>query len=78
MEHYYQEPPDYDEATHDTMRSCMENLGECVFSYSDGAAWKDSWSKTLSEPPMMIKVDFKFKDEDKRRQFVVNIPVSRK
>lgn len=76
LEHMTQDEPDYDEKTFTSKTNCLENIAECKFSYSDGTAWKDTWSKDNPNPPRIIKIDFKFKEEDKAHEFIVNIPVS--
>jgi len=54
----------------------LENLGDCKFSYWDGLAWQNSWSEDKGVLPRAIKINFKFSDETKEEEFVVNIPVS--
>lgn len=54
----------------------LENLGDCKFSYWDGSTWQSSWSEDKGKLPRMIKINFKFSDEAKDQEFVVNIPVS--
>lgn len=55
---------------------CLGALSECNFSYSDGKDWKASWEQNSGQLPRLLKIDFKFKNETKERDFVVNIPVS--
>jgi len=71
-----QDEPDYDENTFTSKTNCLENIVECKFSYSDGNIWQDSWSKENASPPRSIKISFKFKEDDKAHEFIVNIPVS--
>ncbi len=74
LEHYAQEPADYDADTYGTHETVLEGLGNCKFSYYDGAAWIDSWDKTGL--PRAIKITLKFNDETKERELSVNVPVS--
>jgi hypothetical protein len=76
LEHYFQEPADYDEGTYSVQEKCLEGLSECRFSYSDGSTWKSDWDENLKDVPRMIRLVFKFKDEEKVRELVVNVPVS--
>jgi hypothetical protein len=76
LEHFYQEPPDYDEKTYERKESCLEEVAECRFSYSDGSSWKTQWPKDSPEPPRAVRINFKFRGDDKERELVVNIPVS--
>ncbi len=67
---------DYDEATYQSSDVCLDKLADCKFSYNDGTAWKDAWDKDTGSHPNMVKITFRFNDEEKMRNFVVNIPVS--
>ena len=74
LEHYYQQPPDYDRNTYQAKELLLEGLSDCRFSYWDGQAWKTDWDKA-EELPQMLKINFKFTDETKEQEFVANIPV---
>ena len=74
LEHYYQQPPDYESSTYQTKEILLEGLSDCRFSYWDGQTWKTDWEKA-EELPQMIKINFKFADETEEQEFVVNIPV---
>jgi type II secretory pathway component PulJ len=76
LEHYYQEPADYDLDSYQTKEACLVNLSDCKFSYSDGQVWQENWEETKGALPRMIKITFKFQDENQEREFLVNIPVS--
>jgi hypothetical protein len=67
---------DYDQETFQTSDTCLDKISDCQFSYSDGLAWKDTWSKDKGTHPTMVKITFRFSDETKERDFVVNIPLS--
>jgi len=75
LEHYYQEPADYDWSTYQSKDVCLDGLSVCKFSYSDGEVWQSFWDENSAKLPKAIKMNFKFKDEDKEREFVVNIPI---
>jgi hypothetical protein len=55
---------------------CLQGIGDCKFSYSDGKAWQASWGQERGEFPTAIKVKYRFGDESQEREFVVNIPIS--
>jgi len=76
LEHYSQQPPDYDPSTYQTKEVWLEGLGECKFSYWDGSSWQTSWDKNRAGLPRMIKINFKFSDETKEQEFIANIPIS--
>lgn len=76
LEHYYEEPADFDNSADSPKQICISELSECKFSYSDGQTWKTTWEEKTGQVPRMIKIDFKFKNETKEREFVVNIPIS--
>ncbi|MBI4972199.1 MAG: prepilin-type N-terminal cleavage/methylation domain-containing protein [Candidatus Omnitrophica bacterium] len=76
LEHSFEEPSDYDMATCQSTETVLENLAACKFSYHDGAAWLESWDENKTGLPRAIKISFKFKDEDKERELLVNVPVS--
>lgn len=76
LEHYYQEPANYDWQTNENKQVCLDGLSDCKFSYSDGQAWFDSWDQNNDELPGLIKVSFKFKGEDSEREFIAQVPVS--
>lgn len=65
LERYYQDS-----------QVCLKELSECSFSYSDGQTWKTDWDEDMGQLPRMIKISFKFRDENKERESVVNIPIS--
>ncbi len=76
LEHYYQEPADYDWSTSGSKEICLEGLSDCKFSYSDGQSWETTWGESKGDTPRAIKINFKFQGEDKDREFVVNVPIS--
>ena len=76
LERYGEEPTDYQPSTYQTKDDCLGDISVCKFSYSDGTAWEDSWGQEKGSFPLAIKVSFRFRDEDKEREFVVNIPIS--
>jgi|GEM_PF-2405423 len=76
LDRYYEEPTDYNWGTYATKEVSLSNLSECRFSYSDGLTWKESWDENTLQFPKAIKMTYKFQDEDKQREFVVNIPIS--
>lgn len=76
LEHYYQEPPDYDKGTYQAKEVLLENLSDCRFSYWDGQTWQTDWNENLRQLPRMIKINFKFSDETKEQEFLMHIPVS--
>jgi hypothetical protein len=76
LEHYYQQPPDYNSDTYQAKEIFLENLSDCRFSYWDGSSWQTSWDQNRGELPRMIKINFKFADETKEQEFLVNVPVS--
>lgn len=69
-------PTDFDEGTYSAQEICLADLIECRFSYSDGKTWQENWDENKAVPPRMIKLIFKFKEENKEREFLVNIPIS--
>jgi type II secretion system protein J len=75
LEHYYQQPPDYESSTYQTQEILLEGLSDWRFSYWDGRAWQSAWDKT-GQLPKSVKINFRFKDEQKEGEFVINIPVS--
>ncbi|MGE5197003.1 MAG: type II secretion system protein GspJ [Deltaproteobacteria bacterium] len=77
LAHYWQEPADYNWDTHQNQETSLDNLSKCGFAYSDGAKWKENWEEDTQQFPRAIKINFKFKDEDREHEFIVNIPVSR-
>ena len=74
LEHYYQQPPDYESSTYQTKEFLLEGLSDWKFSYWDGGAWQNVWDKT-EQLPKAVKMNFRFADETKEEEFVVNIPV---
>jgi len=76
LEHYLQQPPDYDPATYGSKEVWLEGLSTCRFSYWDGSAWQASWGEDKGGVPRMIKVNFQFSDETKEQEFIVHIPIS--
>ena len=76
LEHYWQEPADYNWETSAGRETGLKNLTACSFSYSDGNAWRDAWDETNPEFPQAVKVSFKFNGDDRQRELVVNIPIS--
>jgi len=74
LEHYYQQPPDYESSTYQTKEILLEDLSECKFSYWDGQTWKTSWDK-VNQLPQQVKMNFRFGDDKKEQEFAVNIPV---
>ena len=76
LEHYYEEPTDYDPGTYQTKDVCLAGISDCKFSYSDGLTWETSWGEDKGHLPLAIKVSFRFKDEDRQRESVVKIPIS--
>jgi len=75
LTHFSQVPADYDWSTYQVKETSLDNLSSCVFSYSDGVDWLASWDDA-KKFPKAIKIDFKFKDDDRNREFIVNIPLS--
>ena len=75
LEHYYQQPPDYESSTYQTKEFLLEGLSDWRFSYWDGGAWQSAWEET-GQLPKTVKINFRFKDEQKEGEFVINIPVS--
>lgn len=74
LEHYSQQPPDYESSTYQAKEILLEGLSDYRFSYWDGGAWQSSWGKT-GQLPKAVKINFRFADETKEQEFVVNIPV---
>lgn len=54
---------------------CLADISACKFSYSDGQTWQTSWDESRGQLPVALKVDYRFRDEDKDREFMVNIPI---
>jgi hypothetical protein len=73
--HYYDEIVDGKADTYRIKENCLADLGECSFSYSDGADWLAEWSGDLKQPPCAVKIVFRFKDESQIKEFMVRIPV---
>lgn len=73
---YYQEPTDYNEDTYQKKDTCLEDLVDCGFSYSDGTSWKSIWSQAEQRLPQLIKITFKYKEDLQPKEFIINIPVS--
>ncbi|MFH1414449.1 MAG: type II secretion system protein GspJ [Candidatus Omnitrophota bacterium] len=76
LEHYYEEPTDYNQDTNQKQEVCLDNLVDCRFSYSDGSTWEADWSGKHSELPRTIKLIFKHSDDPEPKEVLVNIPVS--
>lgn len=76
LEYYYEEPADYDDTTYQTKQIKLDGLADCRFSYSDGKTWNANWSIEEQGLPQMVKLNFRFRDEEAEGEFVVNIPVS--
>ena len=76
LEHYVQEPPDYDWNTRPQKEISLNDIGPCSFSYSDGENWKQAWEESQPQFPRAVKINFKFNDETNGREFIVTIPVS--
>lgn len=74
LEHYYQQPPDYESSTYQTKEILLEDLSDWRFSYWDGGVWQSAWDKT-DQLPKTVKINFRFGDDKKEQEFVVNIPV---
>jgi len=74
LEHYYQQPPDYERTTYQTKEVLLEDLSDWKFSYWDGLLWQNSWDRA-DQLPRQVKVNFKFAIDNKEQEFVVNIPV---
>ncbi len=76
LEHYLEEPADYDINTYQAKEICLEGLRNCKFSYSDGQNWYESWQEDKEGLPSAIKIVYQFQGEDHAEVFIVNIPVS--
>jgi prepilin-type N-terminal cleavage/methylation domain-containing protein len=76
LEHYVQEPADYDWNTRPQKEIALSNISSCGFSYSDGENWQPTWEETRPQFPQAVKINFKFNDETSEREFIVTIPVS--
>lgn len=74
LEHYLEQPPDYESSTYQVKEVLLEDLSDWKFTYWDGIAWQGSWDKT-DQLPQMVKVNFKFGSDNKEQEFVVKIPV---
>ena len=74
LTHSHQQPPDYESSTYQTQELLLEGLSDWKFSYWDGGAWQNVWDKT-EQLPKAVKMNFRFADETKEEEFVVNIPV---
>ena len=74
LEHYYQQPPDYESSTYQTKEILLEGLSDWKFSYWGGGVWQSAWDKT-NQLPKAVKINFRFADETKEQEFVANIPV---
>jgi len=74
LEHYSEQPPDYESSTYQVKEVLLEDLSEWKFSYWDGQNWQKSWSET-NQIPQMVKINFKFTNETKEEEFIANIPV---
>jgi len=74
LEHYTEQPPDYESSTYQTKEVLLEDLSEWKFSYWDGQDWQSSWTKT-NQLPQMVKVNFKFTTDNKEQEFIENIPI---
>lgn len=74
LTHYSQQPPDYESSTYQTKELLLEGLSDWRFSYRDGGAWQSAWDKT-DQLPKTVKINFRFADETKEEEFVVNIQV---
>jgi prepilin-type N-terminal cleavage/methylation domain-containing protein len=76
LEHYVQEPADYDWNTRPQKEISLNNISSCSFSYSDGENWRQQWEETRPQFPRAVKINFKFNDETNEREFIVTIPVN--
>jgi prepilin-type N-terminal cleavage/methylation domain-containing protein len=76
LEHYWQEPADYDWSNYQGKEIGLNNLAACGFSYSDGSQWHPTWDDTNPAFPSAVKVVFKFNGENNQHELIVNIPVS--
>jgi prepilin-type N-terminal cleavage/methylation domain-containing protein len=76
LEHYWQEPADYDWNAYQGKEIGLSNLTACGFSYSDGSAWHDTWEDTNPQFPSAVKIRFMFSGDDKQRELIINIPVN--
>jgi hypothetical protein len=56
-------------------KACLEGIDVCRFSYFDGSAWLDRWEEE-GDLPRAVKINFRYRDESREREFVVNIPIS--
>ncbi|MDD4940067.1 MAG: type II secretion system protein GspJ [Candidatus Omnitrophica bacterium] len=74
LEHFYQQPPDYKSSTYQSREVLLEGLSYWTFTYWDGQAWQNTWPQP-QELPRMVKVNFKFEDDNKDQEFAVNIPI---
>ena len=74
LEHYYEQPPDYEPSTYQTKEVLLEGLSDWRFSYWDGQTWQSSWSK-IDQLPKTVKIDFRFGEDKKEQEFLVNIPI---
>lgn len=74
LEHYFEQPPDFESSTYQTKEVLLEGLSEWKFSYWDGQTWQASWEKA-DQLPQTVKVNFKFANDNKEQEFVVKIPV---
>lgn len=74
LEHFYEQPPDYESSTYQVKEVLLEGLSEWKFSYWDGQIWQGSWDEA-DQLPETVKVNFKFTHDNKEQEFVVKIPV---
>ena len=74
LEHYEQQPPDYESSTYQTKEILLEDLSDWRFSYGDGQVWQGAWGET-DQLPKAVKINFSFGYDKKEQEFVVNIPV---
>ncbi len=76
LEHYTQDPADFNGITTANQENFLEGLEACGFSYSDGTAWHPAWAAGCADLPKMIRAEFKFKGDSQSREFVAQVPVS--
>ena len=76
LEHFWQEPADYDWSSYQGKEVGLGGLSACGFSYSDGKQWLQAWEDTNPEFPAAVKVVFAFSGESAQHELIVNIPVS--
>jgi type II secretory pathway pseudopilin PulG len=75
LERYIEMPADYNPDTWQVKQVCLRELSSCEFSYSDGDAWKSTWSASDGRLPRGVKITFDPAGQGEPDEFVVNVGV---